>query len=69
MECLGAAPQSAPAWLGRPSCRDALGWVRHVAGRDSGAEGLHPACLESQLSVMFPLGSVDGMSNLHFGTI
>ena len=60
MGSLGAVPQSAPASLGRPSSRDALGWVRHMAGRDGGAEGLHPACLESQLTIMFPPGSADG---------
>lgn len=60
MGSLGAAPQSAPAGLGRLSSRDTLGWARRVAGRDSGAEGLRPACLESQLSIMFSLGSVDG---------
>lgn len=51
---LGAVPRSAPAWLGRPSCREALGRVR------CGAEGLYPLRLESPLSVVFPLGSLNG---------
>lgn len=54
MWSLDMVPQSAPACLGWLSFTDALGWVR------CGAEGLYPLHLESPLSIVFPLGSVDG---------